>query len=334
MGDTPIEMGGMSESPQFRSLELGNTPWTRWAWSFAVNTLVVFALIAIPVTVHHVIQPPNRTVAITLVTPTYATVPKPRPIAPPTIPKTVRRAEFHAPLVKPPEVKTVVVPLPPVEVPKPIEVPRVDTPKIDPPARPPVVFSAAPEESVKPQVKPVITGGFGNPSGALPAAASSNPALTAPKVGAFDAPTGQGSGPAKARVVASAGFGSSSVAEAGANGHAPVRGAGFGDYDAAPRTTQASRTSAPVETPVEITFKPKPAYTSEAREKKVEGEVQLEVVFTAAGQIRVLRVLRGLGFGLDENARAAAGQIRFHPGMRNGSAVDVTGVVHIVFELS
>jgi TonB family protein len=211
---------------------------------------------------------------------------------------------------------------------------RIDTP---PPARPPVVFSATPEESVKPQLKPVITGGFGNSNGALASAASSNPGLTAPKIGGFDAPTGQGSGPVKARVVASAGFGSSSVAEAGANGHAPVHGAGFGEYDATPRSTQASRTSAPgspVETPVEITFKPKPAYTSEAREKKIEGEVQLEVVFTAAGQIHVLRVIRGLGFGLDENARAAAGQIRFHPGMRNGSAVDMTGVVHIVFELS
>jgi hypothetical protein len=60
----------------------------------------------------------------------------------------------------------------------------------------------------------------------------------------------------------------------------------------------------------------------------------LEVVFSSTGEIRVLRLVRGLGFGLDESARTAASQIRFHPSTRNGNPVDTTGTVHIVFELS
>jgi TonB family protein len=94
------------------------------------------------------------------------------------------------------------------------------------------------------------------------------------------------------------------------------------------------KASVPAETPVEILFKPKPAYTPEARERKIEGEVQLDVVFSANGQIHVMRVVRGLGMGLDESARAAASQIRFRPGTKDGNPVDIRGIVHIVFELS
>jgi len=66
----------------------------------------------------------------------------------------------------------------------------------------------------------------------------------------------------------------------------------------------------------------------------VEGDVQLEVLFSSAGQIQVLRLIRGLGYGLDESARQAASQIRFRPGTRNGTPVDVTGTVHIIFQIS
>ena len=78
--------------------------------------------------------------------------------------------------------------------------------------------------------------------------------------------------------VSTGGFGAATVAEA-----APKR--------AAP---------APETTPVEILFKPRPAYTAEARQLRIEGEVLLDVMFSASGQIRVVRVVRGLGHGLDE----------------------------------
>src|SRR5262252_1799480 len=44
--------------------------------------------------------------------------------------------------------------------------------------------------------------------------------------------------------------------------------------------------------PAEITFKPRPVYTEEGKRLKVEGEVLLEVVFTAGGQVQVQRVLQ------------------------------------------
>jgi TonB family protein len=183
-------------------------------------------------------------------------------------------------------------------------------------------------------VRSIKSGGFGDPNGVPASSAPINKGLTVRETGSFDMPAGQGKGGSR-RVVASAGFGSGGdVAVAGGNGHAGVREAGFGEYPVPAGSAPAVRTAAPVETPVEITFKPKPLYTPEAREKKIEGEVQLEVLFSATGQVRVLRLLRGLGFGLDENARIAAGRIRFHPGTRNGNPVDMTGTVHVVFELS
>jgi TonB family protein len=85
---------------------------------------------------------------------------------------------------------------------------------------------------------------------------------------------------------------------------------------------------------VEITYKPQPAYSDEARSLKLEGEVLLEVMFTANGTLHVNRVVRGLGHGLDEAAMAAANKMRFKPALRNGQPVDSTAVVHVVFQMA
>jgi TonB family protein len=90
----------------------------------------------------------------------------------------------------------------------------------------------------------------------------------------------------------------------------------------------------PDSVPVEIVSKPKPVYTDEARQLHIEGEVLVEVVFTAAGQVHALRVVRGLGHGLDEAALRAAEQIRFKPAQRDGHAVDSTAVLHVVFQIA
>jgi TonB family protein len=112
-----------------------------------------------------------------------------------------------------------------------------------------------------------------------------------------------------------------------------VAAAGFGST--AVQNAPAHRVEAgAAETPVEVIWKPKPLYTEEARAKKLEGNVTLEVVFRATGEVQVIRVVRGLGSGLDESARSAAEQIRFHPGKKDGVPVDRTGLVQITFELS
>jgi TonB family protein len=60
----------------------------------------------------------------------------------------------------------------------------------------------------------------------------------------------------------------------------------------------------------------------------------LRVVFTASGQVVVENVVRGLGHGLDEEARRVAQQIRFRPATRNGHAVDLTTNIVITFQLA
>jgi TonB family protein len=74
---------------------------------------------------------------------------------------------------------------------------------------------------------------------------------------------------------------------------------------AAPRIT-----TQPAFTNIEVISKPPVQYTSEARQLKVQGDVVLRVTFTAAGQVVLEGVVRGLGHGLDEEARRVAQQIR------------------------
>jgi TonB family protein len=85
---------------------------------------------------------------------------------------------------------------------------------------------------------------------------------------------------------------------------------------------------------VEIVSKPRPQYTDEARMLGVEGEVVLEVLFGADGEVRVKRMLRGLGHGLDERAVEAASLINFLPARRDGKAVDIVATVRIQFQLA
>ena len=56
--------------------------------------------------------------------------------------------------------------------------------------------------------------------------------------------------------------------------------------------------------------------------------------FSASGEARVVRVVRGLGHGLDETALEAARGIHFRPATRDGEAVDSAAIVHIVFQLA
>jgi len=115
-----------------------------------------------------------------------------------------------------------------------------------------------------------------------------------------------------------------------------VQAAGFGDANAAtpvPARAKPELSSAPL-SPAEIISKPFPVYTQEARTLRIQGEVLLEVVLGASGDLHVVRVVRGLGYGLDDNAVKAAEQIRFRPAMRNGQAADSTVVLHIIFQLA
>lgn len=156
-------------------------------------------------------------------------------------------------------------------------------------------------------------------------------------VGAFDQPAGNNPLVARPGVVRSAGFGSAATSQPSKAVQASLVRSGTFDRQAAPPSPPASPPPPPArraDSPVEILFKPKPAYTDEARTLGVEGSVILEIEFTAAAEVRVLRVLNALGHGLDEAAALAARQIRFKPARAAGSPVGVRTTVHIEFRLT
>ena len=77
----------------------------------------------------------------------------------------------------------------------------------------------------------------------------------------------------------------------------------------------------------------KAEYTEEARRRNVMGEVLLEVVILRDGTVGQVRVVRGLGLGLDERATSAVRQWRFAPARRKGVPVDVVVEVAVDFSL-
>ena len=262
--------------------------------------------------------------------------------------------KVEPPKVEPKPVEVAKAPQPPAPVPKPKKEIVTDTfapateviKPVEPKKKEVVTNTFASGSSEPPTVnKPareVQTGGFGDPNG-LPGASDKKSKLTVASIGSFNLPSGAGNGNGTGGshgvrgTVASAGFGDG-VAGPGSGDHGrkgTVTQGGFGEVTATGSGGPRIRTeSKPEVTPVEIQFKPRPVYTEEARKLHVEGEVLLEVLFGAAGEIRVQRVVRGLGHGLDESAQRAAQQVRFTPAKRDGRPYDSLATVHIVFQLA
>ncbi len=77
----------------------------------------------------------------------------------------------------------------------------------------------------------------------------------------------------------------------------------------------------------------KPDYSEEARRRGIEGDVVMEIVVRHDGSVGDVRVLQGLGSGLDERAIAAVRRWRFNPARRRGAPVDVLVEVAMEFKL-
>jgi TonB family protein len=84
----------------------------------------------------------------------------------------------------------------------------------------------------------------------------------------------------------------------------------------------------------EVLYYTDPFYTRTARDNKVEGTVTIEDPFDVRGCMKILRTVKGIGFGLDENALAALHSWRFSPAKRNGEPVDAIAQVDIDFSLA
>ena len=344
------------------SFQLGLLPEKKWNWrTFATSYGLLTALILLMAIVGIMAQDtliPSVNYHVTELIPRPSlrpeALPKPKPLP------------LRAKLLPPPPV----IESPKLIVPREIRAPKPQPQEVEPPkvtmnnfapavlrqasgARPVLIHTgdfagSSVVPTVNAPIEKVQTVGFGDPNGLKPSAnGKPNGKLIASAAGSFDMPVGpgQGNGSGGAKgikgTVASADFGSG-VATAGqgdgrrsGRGSAGVQTSGFSSQEVAQNTPHIQRVdSGPPPTSVEITYKPNPVYTDEARNLKLEGEVLLEVEFAANGQLHVTRVVKGLGHGLDEAAVAAANKMRFKPATRSGQAIDSAAIVHVVFQLA
>jgi TonB family protein len=286
-------------------------------------------------------------------------VPKVKVVAPP--PK-IEIAKMEPPKIQPPK--------PEIEPPKPV---KLDMPKPElklPPAPPKAVApppapkvglfaSNKPTPVANNQSRPQATmGGFGDPHGVAPNP-NANRQATVSALGSFDAAPGAKSGAGAARkgtvagvafgagvtngvpgghdrgAIASAGFANGVIGGTGKpGGHGQATGANFGNGNLGGGHVQLAQAAAPDFTPPVVISEPKARYTPEAQEARIQGEVTLQVRFLASGQVEVIRVVNGLGHGLDEEAKHVAENIRFKPATRNGQPVDHTTLIHVTFQLA
>jgi TonB family protein len=341
-----------SQDTLFSLLPRTRTPWTEFAFGTGAQAAALALLIWVRLLYPAVVSPPTHSFSsVELVSTPVPVNHQPQPL---------RRLQAPAVIELDPPAITLRLPVQPKAPAKVEEVtaPTVNiaTKKLDP--IPLNSTPVIPKEGVKTNVfstgssaaptvarapSQVQTGGFGDPNG-IPAKANQGKAVNIAAAGSFDLPTGSGYGNGTggangiAGVVASSGFGNG-TAIGNSTVHpsqGTVQTAGFADADVPAAPTVRSR---PAEAtvravPAEILSKPTPVYTQEARSLRIEGEVLLEVVLEASGNLHVVRVVHGLGHGLDDNAVKAAEQIHFKPAMRDGQPTDSTVVLHIIFQLA
>jgi TonB family protein len=255
------------------------------------------------------------------------TLPATQPVRLPSVPVVAPRLPSLPPPPRP--AREVAI----AEVPKPVAVAPIAARRVEPvPATLPPAAAPAferPLESRAP-ARPPETGLFERSNGAR--TSQSAAAVTTGGFGSVASSTTSQAGGA----VTTGGFGSVATSPRGAaNGSGDVQAAGFDRRASAPAQSSGPAVPSRIDRPVEIVFKPSPEYTDEARSARIEGTVTLELEFTAAGEVRVLRVVRGLGHGLDEAAERAALRIRFKPAQSSdGRSVDSRATVYITFRLS
>lgn len=342
-----------TESSPFSSLPPWRAPWSEFVLSYGAQAVVIAIFVWIPVLHPEILEGPKKDYHAIELVPTPVPVnhapqrqlPKPVLVAELDPPPAALRLPAPQPQPKP---KVEDAPAPEVKIAtkKPDTLPPSAAPAIPRQIVRTNVFStgSSAPQTIERAPQQVQTGGFGDPNG-IPARTTQTRAVNIAQAGGFDMPTGPGYGNGTggangARgVVASTGFGNG-VATGNAHASSPrgaVRQAGFGDADVpAPPTVQsrpAAQAAAKI-VPAEILSKPTPIYSEEARAKRIEGEVLLQVVLEASGKLRVLRIVHGLGHGLDDAAVHAAEQIRFKPALQDGQPSDSTVVLHIIFQLA
>jgi TonB family protein len=112
----------------------------------------------------------------------------------------------------------------------------------------------------------------------------------------------------------------------GANPVAAPPGAGTAGTDG------VYRTGGGVSPPVALT-RVDPEYSEVARKLTIAGTVLLAIVIDQSGTAREFKVIKSLGYGLDEKAVEAVRKWRFRPGMKDGNAVATRATIEVNFRL-
>ena len=86
-------------------------------------------------------------------------------------------------------------------------------------------------------------------------------------------------------------------------------------------------------TPLIIALKPQPKYTDMARQNEVQGTVTLKVTFWRHGGIGDITPVKGLPYGITEQAVYAAARLVFIPPKKNGVSYSVTKTISYTFTI-
>ena len=74
-------------------------------------------------------------------------------------------------------------------------------------------------------------------------------------------------------------------------------------------------------------------YSSEARKKKIEGDVVLDVLITATGEVKDVKIKKLLGYGLDAIAVKTVQKCKFLPGTdKSGKPIDMRTDIQFKFQ--
>jgi TonB family protein len=206
----------------------------------------------------------------------------------------------------------------PVPPPKPLTTKKPDPQRVTPPPPPVVQATPKPVEPPPPAPRPEIT-----------------PQVVAPVVTASADPRDRAGLPTEAPAADPSSQGSGSGGGAGTGqgtGLGEGTGAGIGPGSGGGTGGGPYRPGSGI-TPPEIVREVKPEYTEEARRRNVEGDVVLEIVVRRDGSVGDVKVMQGLGAGLDRRAVDAVKQWRFSPAKRFGTPVDVMVEVAVEFKL-
>ncbi|HKP13500.1 MAG TPA: TonB family protein [Blastocatellia bacterium] len=115
----------------------------------------------------------------------------------------------------------------------------------------------------------------------------------------------------------------------GGTGYGPGSGYGSGSGSGVGSGGMATAVD---QRPVALNF-PHPQYTREARDNKVQGTVTLRVLVGDDGTVKQVKVVRGLPYGLSDEAVRLAFEVRFKPAMKAGKPVPFWQTMSIEFNL-